>query len=166
MPGPLQPRLPWDDLWAYASDDNMKDFAARTGADRRDLHRYRAAGGVPERAADRIAVALGLTPELIWGVEVWAEATSVLVERADAQTAARRRRNSRRWRRYIARDPSRQERHNKRRNASYWANRETELARQRAYDQSRKDARRAYRERARAELLQEMTCGTEAENVA
>ncbi len=153
----MTPRLPWEPLWELAEERRLSlmGLARATGANVRCLHRWRAVGSVPEQSADRLAVALGVTPELVWGVDAWAEATAYLIAKAERQEVAaaerKRRRNSRRWQRYLAVDPSRRERKNEGRRAAYWANRDRELARQRAYDQARKDERRAYRERKRLE---------------
>lgn len=172
MPGPLQPRVSWAALWDYARRRGITEMGRLSelcGVDVRDLYRYRSAGEVNERAADRIAVGLGDVPENIWGDE-YAEATACLIEKAEAEEAAeraaKRADSSRRWQRYLALDPSRQAQHNKRRNAAYWQDRERELARQRAYDRSRKDARRAYRERVRLARLQQMDTAERADNVA
>lgn len=91
MPGPRQPRVSWDALWSYANERGimtMGDLAERSGVDVRTLYLFKN-DGVNERAADRIAVALGDVPEAIWGVE-YVEATEYLIEKAEAEEAVQR----------------------------------------------------------------------------
>lgn len=40
--------------------------AAMAGVDRRQLYRWRAAGGLSDREADRVACAMGTHPVLVW----------------------------------------------------------------------------------------------------
>lgn len=88
---PVQPRLSWEPLWAFAAGRQwtLVELAERTGVSRRVLQRWQAEGAIPERSAERAAVALGLCPELLWG-QAWEDATAHLVEKADAAEEAER----------------------------------------------------------------------------
>lgn len=99
--------LPWDDLWAYVCDrgiarnettnradwqgDTLVQLAERTGMAKRTLNRWKERGSLPERSADRVAVALGVLPGEIWP---WYLEDAVEEERARlrALEAGRRRR--------------------------------------------------------------------------
>lgn len=81
-------RYPWDEFWTWASARGlaMNEIARRIGSDRRELYRWREAGGVPETAADRVAVKLGVTPCAIW--PAWHEIGLALAAEHDAQRRA------------------------------------------------------------------------------
>lgn len=129
-----QERLSWEPLWQLAQGRglSMRTLQRRVGSDGRELYRWREAGGVPEYAADRVALALGVMPGEIWGDEWWAL--------ADARRRAARTASQRRWRS----KPEAAERNRVARRAAYAASAEYERARQRRYY-----AANAERERAR-----------------
>lgn len=90
---PRQRRHPWDEFWAFAQDRglNMKRLVVEAKADYRDLARWRAAGEIPEAAADRMAVAMGMHPG-----DIWAGWHAIILAEQDARrremAAARKRR--------------------------------------------------------------------------
>lgn len=63
-----QRRYPLADLFAAARlpEDAPAALAEQIGVTARTVVRWRTEGGVPERAADAAAVALGLVPSLVW----------------------------------------------------------------------------------------------------
>lgn len=99
-----QRRHPWDEFWTFAQGRglNMKRLAVEAKADYRDLARWEAAGEIPEAAADRMAVAMGVHPGEVWGG--WHAV--VLAEqdvRRRAKAAAKKRRQRARNPEYAAR---------------------------------------------------------------
>lgn len=123
-------------------------------------YRLRAAEGVTERIADRLATAVGLHPHLVW--PAMAEHAAEEAARADAEALERKRASSRRtaakrrrradvraaeaayMREYQASERAKAAARAYRRRY-YEANRERELARQREYDRTVRAARRAER---------------------
>jgi plasmid maintenance system antidote protein VapI len=140
--------------------------AALFGVDRAQVNRWRRVG-LSDVQADRVAVALGLTPGELWAE--WLE--GVMAEQEAAETARRAKASEWKRRKYQS-DPehraerlarnrqwkaenrstitfkaalyraSNAERRREVRRARYQANREAELARQRAYDRRRAAERR------------------------
>lgn len=165
MPGPRQPRVSWAALWDYAGRRGITEMgrlSERCGVNIRDLHRYRAAGELGERAADRIAVGLGDVPDAIWGAE-YAAATAEMVAKAEAEEAAeearveaeaaeRRARVAARQRSLRRRNRSYAERQNRRRREWGERNRVALAARNAAYeDANRERLNEAARQRRAAD---------------
>lgn len=65
----MRPRFPFDPLAEAAGNPSPAVLARQLGLHRRTVHRWRAAGCVPDRQADRAAVALGHHPAEIWPIE-------------------------------------------------------------------------------------------------
>lgn len=135
-----QQRYSWDDLWQWALTRNltMNDLAQRVGSDRRELYRWREAGGVPESAADRVAVKLGVTP-----CEIWAKWHEVGMAMAEAEDARRRALRAATKRRYRAKHPDYAERQRAYRAAYYADAGDFERARQRRYYEANAERERA-----------------------
>lgn len=163
MSDPRQRRYPWADLEAFATGRgwSVPELAAHAGKHRSEFHLWRREGSVPEYAADKVAVALGTTPDLIWG-EAWAAVGLAL---AEAEEARRRAKVAKQKRRYRQNNPDYAERQRakveawkdanpnrvRRYHADYqraWRERQGE-----AYLAARREYQRAYR--ARREALRE-----------
>lgn len=149
MPSP-QRKYPWEPLWAFAVGRrlSMSELARRVGSasDGRELYRWREAGGVPEAAADRVAVALGVLPDAIW--PEWHE-----VAEADRRAKA-----AAKMRRFRALHPDYAERQRAGARRYKAEARDYVLAYNRAYN-------REWRAKKRF-ALQQMDSGGEASNVA
>lgn len=61
-----QRRFPLEPLMRAARVDTLPALAEAVGRPPRTITRWSTEGGVPEWSADEAAVALGLTPTLIW----------------------------------------------------------------------------------------------------
>lgn len=68
---PSAPRWPLSALVRLVGPMSQRDLARRAGIHERQIARWFAAGSVPDQSADRLAIALGWHPVLIW--PEWAE---------------------------------------------------------------------------------------------
>jgi hypothetical protein len=123
-------RYSWDEFWKWASNRGltMNEVARRVGSDRRELYRWREAGGVPKAAADRVAVKLGALPGEIWSA--WNVDSAEMVE---AHRARRRAVHAAAKRRYRQRHPEVRERERAYRRAYYADSADYEKAARRRY---------------------------------
>lgn len=65
----MRPRFPFNPLAEAADNPPATELARQIGLHRRTIHRWRAAGCVPDHQADRAAGALGHHPAEIWPIE-------------------------------------------------------------------------------------------------
>lgn len=130
-------RYPWGEFWQWAGGRglSMSEVARRVGSDARELYRWRDAGSIPERAADRVAVKLGVLPSDIW--PTWMEDGLAMAEAEERRQRALKAARLRRWR---ERHPDTRELARAYRRAYYAENRDYELNRQKAYDARRRGA--------------------------
>jgi len=69
-PATNHPGWPLEALLDAIGASSIRSAADALGVDRRQLHRWRAAGGLSDAVADRCAISIGTHPALVW--EGWA----------------------------------------------------------------------------------------------
>jgi hypothetical protein len=64
-----QHRLPYEPLARFIDENtaNMRQVAEAIGVARRTVELWSSGGGIPEQAADKAAIRLGVHPSAIWG---------------------------------------------------------------------------------------------------
>lgn len=62
--GPRQQRYDLEPVWVFVA--SALELSRRSGADPREIQRWKKSGSIPDRWADRVAVGLGLHPAELW----------------------------------------------------------------------------------------------------